>query len=122
MREIDEKCPFSILHICDYEQPYDSLTPFLDYPGKVVNASLHLTTGEVRAREVAEMFGRPFMGGLERKGEIATGPEDAIRAAVTDCLQAAPDSYILGADCTVPSDTPWDNLKLAISLAHEGLE
>lgn len=121
MREIDEKCPFSILHICDYEYPYASLEPFLDYPGKVVNCSLHLTTGTVTARQVAAMYDRPFMGGLDRKGVLANGPEEAIRTEVSACLQTAPDAYILGADCTVASDTPWDNLKLAISMAHEGI-
>jgi uroporphyrinogen decarboxylase len=58
------------------------------------------------------------MGGLERKDVIATGDLDAIRQAVSDLLIDAPDRFILGADCTVPSDTPWEHLKTAIDAVH----
>ena len=65
------------------------------------------------------MFGRPYMGGMERKGVIASGGEAEIRKAVEDVLRAAPDKFILAADCTAPSDTNWDNLRAAIVAAHE---
>jgi uroporphyrinogen decarboxylase len=65
------------------------------------------------------MFQRPFMGGLERKGVLATGSREAIQAEVHSVLQDAPQRFLLAADCTVPSETPWDNLKLAIETAHE---
>ena len=64
------------------------------------------------------MFGRPFMGGLERKGVIATGSRDQIRQTAQEVLAQAPDRFILAADCTVPSETPWENLKAAIDVAH----
>jgi len=118
MKEINTACLFNILHICDYHLPYRDLTPFLDYPGHIVNASLELTGGPISAQEVSRMFGRPFMGGLERKGVITSGSPKQIRQAVESAIQSAPERYILGADCTVPSDTPWDNLRLAISIAH----
>ncbi len=60
-----------------------------------------------------------FMGGLERKGVIATGSAAMIRAAVSDVLAQGPERFILGADCTIPSDTPWENLKVAIEAAHQ---
>jgi uroporphyrinogen decarboxylase len=121
MSEIKRACPFNILHVCDYQAKYDDLSPFLDYPGQVVNTSLELAGGwKVTAREVAQMFGRPFMGGMDRLGVIARGSPEQIRQVVRQALEAAPERFILAADCTVPSDTPWDNLRLAISLAHEG--
>lgn len=113
-----EDCVFNILHICDYVAGYDDLAPFLDYPGHVVNCSLKLGDRTLRPVEIARQFGRPFMGGLERKGLIASGPEGEIVAAVHDLLTYAPDRFILAADCTVPSDTPWANLKAAIDAAH----
>jgi uroporphyrinogen decarboxylase len=58
------------------------------------------------------------MGGLDRKGVIAAGDHEAIRQAVTDLLTEAPDRFILGADCTGPSETPWEHLKTAIDAAH----
>lgn len=118
MEEIDRRCDFNILHVCDYHDSYDDLTPFLDYPGHVVNCSQRVGAEDVPAAELARLFGRPFMGGLDRHGVIATGDEPRIRAAVQAVLDAAPDHFILGADCTVPSDTSWDGIRAAIAQAH----
>jgi len=118
MNEIDGTCRFNILHVCDYEAPYADLTPVLRYPGHVVSCSPRLTTGDVGLRELGRRFGRPIMGGLDRKGIVATGTDDEIRRAVTDVLKAAPDRFILGADCTVPSEARWEGLRTAIATAH----
>lgn len=112
-------CTFNILHVCDYVAGYDDLTPYLDYPGHVVNCSLAVGDRHLRPADVAELFGRPYMGGLERKGVLATGSEAEIRAAVESVLAGAPERFILAADCTVPGDTPWENLKTAIDVAHQ---
>ena len=119
MSEIDRACPFNILHVCDYDAPYDDLAKFRDYPGHVVNTSLDLAGKQVTAQEVARLFGRPFMGGLERLGIISKGTPEQIRTAVNAAIATAPERYILGADCTVPPQTSWDNLRLAIRTAHE---
>ena len=118
MEEINRRCSFNILHVCDYERPYSDLAPFVDFPGQVVNSSLELTGGPITAKEVARMFKRPFMGGLDRLGVLATGTPQQVRAAVEDTLRTAPERFILGADCTVPSSTSWDNLRTAIDTAH----
>lgn len=119
MTEINKRCRFNILHVCDYHLPYSDLAPYTNYPGHVVNTNLLLTGGEISAREVSRMFKRPFMGGLDRKGVIANGTPEAIRNVVREALRDAPERFILGADCTVPADTPWENLRLAIKTAHE---
>ena len=118
MEEIDRNCLFNILHVCDYSRPYADISRFIDYPGKVVNCSLDLTGRELQPAEVEKMFGRPYMGGLNRNGTIARGTPDEIRAEVHEFLSRAPERVILGADCTVPGDTSWDNLKIAIEAAH----
>jgi uroporphyrinogen decarboxylase len=118
MEEINRSCIFNILHICDYHLPYSSLEPYLDYPGHVVNASLDLTGGKVSAQEVVRLFGRPFMGGMERKGTLASGSIADVQQAALEVLSEAPDHFILGADCTVPGGTSWDNLRAAIETAH----
>lgn len=112
-------CIFNILHICDYEGGYNDLRPFLDYPGHVVNSSLQVGDQTLSPRDAARLFGRPFMGGMERKGILATGNPESIRQAVDRVLADAPEQFILAADCTVPSDTPWENLKSAIQSAHQ---
>ena len=114
-----QSCTFNLLHICDYEGGYEDLTPFLDYPGQVVNCSLKLGDRILTPKEASQMFGRPFMGGMERKGVIATGSLEEIRQTVEGVLAEASERFILAADCTVPSDTPWDHLKTAIHTAHQ---
>lgn len=119
MNEIDATCPFNILHICDYQAPYDDLAPFLDYPGDIVNCPLEVGGQAMTAREAARMFGRPYMGGLDRHGIIASGSKEEIKAAVKDVLRDAPERFILGADCTLPGDIDWGNIRTAIAAAHD---
>jgi uroporphyrinogen decarboxylase len=118
MDEINRACCFNILHVCDYHRPYRDLTPFVDYPGHVVNVGLELTGGKITPQAVAALFGRSYMGGLERTGVIATGSPSEVRTAVEGVLRTAPARFMLGADCTVPGDTSWDNVKAAIATAH----
>jgi len=119
MEEINRSAIFNILHVCDYHLPYNDLSPFVDYPGHVINSSLDLAGGgHISAREVSAMFKRPFMGGMARKGTLATGTLTQVEQAARAALQEAPERFILGADCTVPGTTPWENLRAAIRVAH----
>lgn len=118
MDEINAATRFNILHVCDYHDGYRSLAPFRDYPGDVVNCSLELADQRLSGQQVSELFERPFMGGVERLGTIATGSPQEVEALVSDALNAAPERYILGADCTLPADVDWDNIKTAIAAAH----
>ena len=70
------------------------------------------------ASEAAHLFGRPYMGGLDRHGTIVTDSQDEIKGRVQEVLQDAPEHFILGADCTLPGDIDWDNIKTAIATAH----
>ena len=117
-KAIEQSCLFNILHVCDYHGGYTDLAPFLDYPGHVVNCSLQLGTETITPKAISQMFSRPYMGGLERLGTIATGSHEDIAATVRDTLRTAPPQYILGADCTLPNGIDWDNIKAAISTAH----
>ena len=119
MNEIKQTCLFNILHVCDYQDSYDDLTPFLDYPGHVVNCNPQVGQRKLSGTEISQLFGRPYMGGLERKGILATGSSEAVRQEVQSVLRESPPRFILAADCTVPSETSWDNLKTAIQTAHD---
>jgi len=118
MDEINRACEFNILHVCDHEGGYTDLAPFVDYPGHVVNVGLELGSKTLTGKDVAELFGRPFMGGLDRLGVINTGSKSEIKEAVTDVCQAQSGKFILGADCTLPGDVDWENIKTAIDTAH----
>jgi uroporphyrinogen decarboxylase len=118
MGEIDRLCPFNILHVCDYHGLYDDVAPYLDYPGHVVNCGTRFTGGTRTPRQLSALFNRPFMGGMDRHGIIVGGTPGQIAAEVRGVLGEAPAAFVLGADCTVPSDIPVDNLKAAIDTAH----
>ncbi len=118
MNEMKRSCPFNILHVCDYNAPYSDFSRFLDYPGHVVNCNPQLTGGKIPWSEVARSFGRPCMGGLDRHGLIASGSEGEIGREVGKVLSEASRPSILGADCTLPGDTKWDNIRAAVAAAH----
>jgi uroporphyrinogen decarboxylase len=118
MKEIDRIGAFNILHVCDYHGIYGDLTPYLDYPGRVVNCGTRLQSGAITPRQIADLFKRPFMGGMDRHGIIVNGSAEEIRREVRRVISEAPPRFLLGADCTVPSDISWDNIKAAIDTAH----
>jgi uroporphyrinogen decarboxylase len=118
MKEVSSKCPFNILHVCDYVSPYENYDAVLDYPGQVVNCSTHLVDKTLTWKDVHSLFKRPLMGGLDRKGVLATGSMDQIDEEAKKVLANAPSQFILGADCTVPGDIDWSRLKHAIAVAH----
>ncbi len=118
MEEIDGACEFSILHVCDYHAPYDDLSTYLDYPGDIVNCSQQVGDDWLSGQAIVDLFGRPFMGGMDRHGVLATGTPASIEHRVNEVLAAAPDRFMLGADCTLPSDTDWANIRTAIDTAH----
>jgi uroporphyrinogen decarboxylase len=118
MREIDATCRFNILHVCDYHGPYDDIARYTEYPGHVVSYPSEVGGRPVPPTDAARLFRRPVMGGLDRHGVLATGTPEAVRSAAREVLADAPERFVLGADCTVPSDTSWDNLRAAIDTAH----
>lgn len=121
MDEIDHACIFNILHICDYAGDYDDLQRFLDYPGHVINCPLRVGGRSLSGQEATELFQRPYMGGLDRKGVVSKGTPEQVKEAAAKALQSAPRRFILGADCTVLPGTPWDNLRAAVDAAHHGV-
>lgn len=118
MKEVAAKCPFNILHVCDYHAPYANYDVVTDYPGQVVNCNTQLTGGEMSVDEIAKAFRRPFMGGLDRHAILAKGTPAEVEAEIRRVVKNAPRQMILGADCTVDSTTSWDRLKHAIGVAH----
>lgn len=123
MNEINLEFPFNILHICDYHREYggyNDVSLFKEYPGTVVNVSTEIGDNSFSPADLSAKFGRPYMGGLNRLGVLSQGTEAEARACAKEVLAKAPPKFILGADCTVPANTPWENLRGAIEEAHQG--
>jgi uroporphyrinogen decarboxylase len=120
-KEISQLVPCNILHICDYEGPYDNFaTKFHDYPAEVINIPGEADNKPLTLSLAAEIFKRPIMGGLDRHGVITKGSPEEVKKATMDVLKDAPANVILGANCTVDKKTtPIENIKMAIKTAHE---
>ncbi|MCR4824442.1 MAG: hypothetical protein K5849_03690 [Bacteroidales bacterium] len=120
MTEAAKDTKFTILHICDWEGPMDDLTRYLDYPGKIVNAPLTVDGKPISLNEVYEMFGRPVLGGFNRKAEIGKESPEKIVEMTREILANGPKGHMmLGADCSVPSPLNiTDNIHAAVSTAH----
>lgn len=118
MRRINEAAPCNILHICDYVGDYDDLSPFLDYPGHIVNCSLKVKQQMVSTKEMYQLFKRPIFGGMEKKGTICTSNAELLLTNVQEVIQNAPEKFILGAECALPCSNNWSQIRKAVDLAH----
>src|SRR5262249_28075511 len=101
MGEANRLCHFNILHVCDFRKNsvggYDDLTTFLDYPGQVVNCSLEVGGRMLSSSDVSELFGRPFLGGMDRNAALATGSPEQVRVEARQALKDASGRFMLGA-------------------------
>ncbi len=116
--EIERRFEFNILHVCDHMGSYSDYAPFLEYPGHVVSSGTHLGSKNLTGDEIAGMFGRPFMGGMDRAGVIVDGSKREIEEQVRRVCSEMGSDFILGADCVLPEDVNWENIKTAIDAAH----
>ena len=118
-KEVAQLTPVNILHVCDYEGDYAEFGPrFQDYPGQIVNVPLSAEGKSLSLSQAAELFNRPVMGGLDRHGVLSTGTPADVKKATELVLKDAPSQMILGANCTVRTDIPIQNLQAAIQTAH----
>ncbi|MCR4860070.1 MAG: hypothetical protein K5910_05340 [Bacteroidales bacterium] len=119
MGECNRGTKLNILHICDWEGPFDDLTRFADYPGQIVNTpnSLDGTTPFTLADGYA-LFKRPVLGGFDRKKEINTVGDAEVATMAQKIFDEGPKGKVmLGADCTV-SSAPLPNIHAAVATAH----
>jgi len=113
-----ERTQFNVLHVCDYAAPYQSFEQYTDYPGHIVSAPVQLADRRLPGRDVARLFGRPFLGGLDRLGAISHGPPDAIVREAEQAIRDGPEAMILGADCTLAAGADWNDIATATGVAH----
>ena len=120
MTAANEGTKVTILHICDWEGPMDDLKRYLDYPGKIVNVPLTIDGKPQLMTETCKMFGRPVLGGFDRKKEIGTASPEKIAEMTREIIANGPrGKMMIGADCSVPNPLRiTDNIHAAVSTAH----
>ena len=71
-------------------------------------------------KQGAALFNRPIVGGLDDRGVIVYGTDEEIRKTAMTILSEAPSTgFILGADCTLPTDIELDRIRFVIALLDE---
>ena len=118
-KEVNQLVQNNILHICDYDGNYDQFEKrFKDYPGQIVNVPLQADGKDLSLAEAHSIFNRPVMGGIDRHGVIATGTPEQVKILTEKVLSQAPNKAIISGNCTVASNTPIENIRTAIEVAH----
>ncbi len=101
---------FHLLHIC---KDRIRLQAYADYPGHAVNWAA--TKNNLSLTEGRELFKRTIVGGMDDRGIMVNGSPEEIQAAAREVIaDFGATGFILGADCTLPTDIPVDNIRTAV--------
>ncbi len=104
---------YNILHICGYEGARNDLSVYKDYDVKVINWAV--VVEKVSLQEGKKLFGsRAVIGGFDNttNGVLYKGSREEVESYTRRLLdEAGTTGIILGADCTIPSDTPLERLE-----------
>lgn len=120
-QELDANCDCNFLHIHAGDGKYKDYAAFVDYPSHIINCGLELEDKTITTKELYATFNRPIMGGLEREGVLVDGSPSEITGKVKQVISDAPEKFMLGATCTVPGATSWNNIKIAMDTSHDFL-
>lgn len=97
----------NILHICGYEGASNDIGLFVDYPAHVVNWATGIEDLSL-AQGQAVFADKVVLGGFDntKEGLFYRGRKEEIEARVREIVaETDPKRLIIGADCTIPSDS-----------------
>ena len=89
-----------------------------DYQAAAVNWAVYVEKMDINAGRVFFPNVRCILGGLDNtvNGVLYKGTDDEVKAEIRRlCETNGSKGYILGADCSIPSDTPYDRIRFAVS-------
>ena len=111
----------NLLHICGWRGMRNDLSIFTDYDFSVINWAVHAE--HVSVAEGKKYFGgKCVIGGYGNNNTdlICTGTKEEIQAVVEDVVaEAGTTGVIIGADCTIHLDTPYEHLHWVYEKADE---
>ncbi len=116
LQAADKKAPVgNILHMCKNKL---NMNVYADYPGAVANWAIH--EDNLSLLEGKSLFNRPILGGLDdRSGVLVDGSKQEITQEVHRLItEFGTTGYILGADCTLPTDIDITRIRTAIEAAR----
>lgn len=112
LKEIAHVPCFNILHMCKSDL---NLERYLDYPADVLNWGVY--EDNISLEEGRKLFGQDkvYLGGMDDRDGVFV---DGTLAQIQETAQGLVNSfgwkkYILGADCTLPTDLPAERMQAA---------
>jgi uroporphyrinogen decarboxylase len=114
----------NILHICGEPEYAFKTNPswFTAYPAAIVNWSVK--DNNLSLAEGKKLFARPILGGMNNKGNILNGSDEAIKAEAEHAIrnlsaEGLPPGFMLGADCTIQGEgIRHGKIRAAVDAAH----
>ena len=111
----------NILHVCGFAGATNELSWYKDYPLQVINWATHVD--QLSLAEGKKLFAeKPVLGGFGNTEQdiLYSGTKEEIQAEAKRLVKAAGrKGVIIGADCTVPRDTPEAHIKWVEDAVHE---
>ena len=105
---------FNILHMCKADL---NLERYIEYPADVLNWGVY--EDNISLEEGRKLFGedKVYLGGMDdRDGVFVTGTEEEITATARQVVKKFGwHNFILGADCTLPTNLPSANIRAAVA-------
>lgn len=118
----------NVLHMCGWAGVPNRLELWQDYPAPAVNLAVY-NEGITLAQGKARFPDRVVMGGFDRReqGLLHAGTPQQVRQETRRLVEeAGADKLIVSADCSLPSDVPYENLRSVVqeldALAQRGEE
>lgn len=108
----------NILHCCGWAGDRNNIEVWQDYTAAAVNWAVYVE--KMSMREGREFFPnvKCVLGGLDNTpaGVLYKGSDDEVKAEISRIIaKTGRAGFILGADCSIQSDTPYARIKLAVT-------
>ena len=108
----------NILHCCGWAGDQNNMEDWKDYRAAAVNWAVYVEKMDLAAGRAFFPNVRCILGGLDNtvNGVLYKGTDDEVKAEIRRLCEENGDTvYTLGADCSIPSDTSYDRIRLAVS-------
>lgn len=121
IRRACELSKYNILHMCGWSGHQNQLELWKDYPAAVVNLAVY--SEKMTLKQGKEMFpDKVIMGGFDRnEGTLLhSGTPEEVRAETLRIVkETGSDRLIVSADCSLPTDVPYCNLRAVAEALEE---
>ncbi len=116
LRQVGEVAEYVVGHFCGAGL---NLERFAAYPVHLANWAYQSGNPSLRQGQ-ALLGGVSILGGLDERGPLVYGPREALQREIERAVaEMGAQGFMLGAGCTVPGDTPIENLVYARQVVAE---